>query len=173
MEALERSGLPWYVTGSVALAAYGSPRQTMDVDVVVDATREQLGSVAGALSDACYYSEPLRFERRMMAALIDRTGGGKVDLIVRDSDDWGRSAMARRRGWDDPALGPVWISSLEDLILAKLEWSAGSSELQLRDCRNLLRLNAGNVDGDYLARWAGELGIARLLTLTRESGDAT
>ena len=173
MEALERSGLPWYITGSVALGAYGSPRQTMDADVVIAATSDQLGAMAGTLSDTCYYSEPVRFGRRTMAALIDRTGGGKVDLIVRDDDAWGRSAMERRRPWDDPALGPVWISSLEDLILAKLEWSDGSSELQLRDCRNLLRMNVGKVDRDYLAHWAAELGITRLLTGISEASDAS
>jgi hypothetical protein len=42
METLEHTGLAWYVTGSEALAVYGSPRQTMDVDLVVDATRDAL-----------------------------------------------------------------------------------------------------------------------------------
>jgi hypothetical protein len=107
MEALERSGLPWYITGSVALGAYGSPRQTMDADVVIAATSDQLAALAGTLSDTCYYAEPVRFGRRAMAALIDRTGGGKVDLIVRDDDARGRSAMERRRRWDDPRHHPA------------------------------------------------------------------
>lgn len=172
-ELLEQMGLAWYITGSEALAAYGSPRQTMDIDVVVDAGPAELDRLARSLQRRSYYSEPIRLERRVMAALIDRAGAGKIDLIVRDPDAWGRAAMERRRRWDHPGLGAVWVSSLEDLVLAKLEWSEGSSELQLRDCRALLRMNADRVDDAYLDVWARELGIGPLLQNARGAADAS
>lgn len=173
IEALERAGLTWYITGSEALAVYGSPRQTMDVDIVVDATRETFDELARTLEDLYYYAEPVRFGNRLMAALVDREGSGKVDLIARDPDPWGRTAMSRRRPWTHPTWGPAWVSSLEDLILAKLEWSEGTSELQLRDCRVLLRMNRERVDGDYLAAWARALGIIDGLRQIQEgSADA-
>jgi hypothetical protein len=173
MEALERAGLSWYITGSEALAAYGSPRQTMDVDVVVDASADEIDALARSLADTFYYSEPLRLVNRTMAALVDRGGAGKVDLIVRDADAWGRAALERRRRWDHPTLGSVWISSLEDLVLAKLEWSEGSSELQLRDCQALLRMNAGSLDADYLDEWASRLRVGPLLRRAREDAHAS
>ena len=49
---------------------------------------------------------------------------------------------------------------IEDLVLAKLSWSAGTSELQLRDCAQLLRVNADTLDRAYLERWAARLGLA-------------
>jgi hypothetical protein len=173
MEALERSGLAWFMTGSEALAAYGSPRQTMDIDVVVEASADQLRDLARSLQETHYFSEPMRVGSRSIAALIDLNGAGKVDLIVRDADAWGRSAMERRQRWAHPTLGRIWVSSLEDLILAKLEWSEGSSELQLRDCAALLRMAAGSEDVAYLGEWAGRLGVSSLLRQVREVADAT
>lgn len=173
MEALERSGLPWYVTGSEALAAYGSPRQTMDTDVVLDASVDKLDALARSLADSSYYAEPVRFGNRTLAALIALDGAGKVDLIVRDPDAWGKAAMGRRQRWRHPVLGPIWISSLEDLVLAKLEWSEGTSELQLRDCAALLRMAAGSEDAPYLDEWAHRLGLIPLLQQVRGRADAT
>ena len=127
VKALEKLNLTWYLTGSEALAAYGTPRQTLDIDI--DAAVESIGELAHALEGDHYFAEPLHLGNRWMASLVDRTGGGKVDLIIRDPDPWACAAMDRRRHWEHPAWGPVWVSSLEDLILAKLEWSEGASEL--------------------------------------------
>jgi hypothetical protein len=54
-----------------------------------------------------------------------------------------------------------------DLILAKLEWSRGVSELQLRDCANLLRTNTASVDWSYLERFARVLRVDGILARLR------
>jgi len=75
--------------------------------------------------------------------------------------------MVRRRRIEHPILGPTTMSSPEDLVLAKLEWSdGGASELQLRDVRSVVRLN-DDLDWDYLRRYAADLGIADLLESVR------
>jgi hypothetical protein len=56
----------------------------------------------------------------------------------------------------------VWVIAPEDLVLAKLEWSEGTAELQLRDVRSILRLN-DDLDRSYLERYAALLGIAERL----------
>jgi len=128
---------------------------------------EQL-DLAQALESDHYFAEPLRVGNRWMASLVDQAGGGKVDQIIRDNDPWARVAMDRRRAWRHPVWGPVWVSSPEDLILAKLGWSEGTSELQLRDCRMLLRMNAQDIDRDYLTRWARTLRVSELLQAVSE-----
>jgi hypothetical protein len=51
--------------------------------------------------------------------------------------------------------------SREDLILSKLLWARESgSEMQRRDIRLLLD---GDLDLDYLERWAKDLGVTGLL----------
>lgn len=71
--------------------------------------------------------------------------------------------MSRRQRADIPGLGEVWVASVEDLVLAKLVWSEGTSELQLRDCEQLLRTNARDIDHAYLDAWAARLGLAERL----------
>jgi predicted nucleotidyltransferase len=75
--------------------------------------------------------------------------------------------MSRREAWDHPRLGRVWVLSLEDLILAKLESSRGVSELQLRDCANLLRTNAASVNWNYMERFARVLRVDGILARLR------
>jgi len=41
MQRLERLGVPYYVTGSWALAAYAEPRMTRDIDVVLEISRAE------------------------------------------------------------------------------------------------------------------------------------
>lgn len=42
VERLERLGIPYLVTGSTATIAFGEPRFTNDIDVVVDVRLDQL-----------------------------------------------------------------------------------------------------------------------------------
>ena len=74
--------------------------------------------------------------------------------------------MERRQSIDHPILGPVWIITAEDLIIAKLEWSDGTSELQLRDVRSIIRLVVG-LDWRYIERYAALIGIGERLEAVR------
>ena len=77
------------------------------------------------------------------------------------------AAIAQR--WDHPEFGPLWVASMEDLVLAKLEWSSGVSELQLKDCRNLIVANRDTLDWPYLERWARALGVIHVLQRVRDA----
>jgi len=66
------------------------------------------------------------------------------------------------------------VASLEDIILAKLQWyRAGGevSERQWSDVQNLLALNH-DVDREYLTTWAKRLGVRDLLArATAQAGN--
>ncbi len=156
---IDSLGLSWYVTGSWALAAYAEPRMTQDIDVVLDATRADYESrIRPAFQSDFLVNDPIDLGGRWMGGLIHRTDLVRVDLMFGRSDQWARSAMARRERLDHPSLGPIWIISVEDLVLAKLEWSEGTSELQIRDVRSIVRL-VGDLDWPYLEQYASALGI--------------
>lgn len=159
-DALERLGIDYFVTGSVAASVYGVMRQSQDTDVVMDLDRGGFGRVADALRPGFAISEPIDYGEFAMASVIDQETAEKVDLILRHRGAFEASAMQRRRELEVPGLGRIWVATVEDLILAKLVWSAGISELQLRDCAQLLRLGAGSIDRTYLERWANRLGVA-------------
>ena len=84
----------------------------------------------------------------------------KIDLIPRKETHYRRAEFDRRR-LVQLAGTPLWIVSIEDLILSKLEWSRDSrSEQQRRDVR--LLLNAP-LDRAYLNEWAARLNLLDLL----------
>lgn len=168
-EGLERLGIRYFLTGSEALGCYGEPRQTMDVDLVLDIAPDRFGPIEREFERRYLVAEPLDFSGHWMASLVALSGSGKFDLILSRTDAFGRSAMDRRVHWTHPQYGPIWVSSLEDLILAKLEWSGGTSELQLRDCRNLVVVNRQTIDWAYLEQWAPRLGIEQTLEQVRHA----
>ena len=58
------------------------------------------------------------------------------------------------------------FASPEDTILSKLEWyrlGGEVSERQWRDVLGVLKTCAGELDLDYLHKWAKEIGVTDLL----------
>lgn len=168
-ETLDRLGIRYFVTGSVAASVHGVLRQTYDTDVVVDLAIAGFGPVAALLAPSYSIADPIDYGDFAMASIIDRTTADKVDLILQVPGAFEASAMSRRRRHDVPGLGPVWVASVEDIVIAKLRWSEGRSELQLRDCRQLLAIGGDAVDDAYLAGWARRLGLVELLRQVRDA----
>lgn len=164
---LERLAIDYCITGSEALPRYGEPRQTADIDLILTMPVDDFPRIRTAFEADYVVNDPIETEGRWMASVVAQSGLGKADLIIGRDDAWTRAAMERRVSWDHPRLARVWVLSLEDLILAKLEWSHGISELQLRDCANLLRTNAGSVDWTYLERYARVIGVDGILARVR------
>ena len=158
-ERLGRAGIPFMLTGSMAMLAYAEPRMTRDVDVVIEV---QPGDAARLVAtfEPDYYIDAetvalaLRDER--MFNVIHQEWIFKVDCIVRKNAPYRREEFARRQRL---TIGntETWVVSKEDLILSKLCWGRESrSEYQARDIRNLLLTGC---DRAYVSKWAAELGV--------------
>ena len=52
---LERLGVPYMIVGSLASAAYGEPRMTQDIDVVVDLKEGQIAGLCQAFASGEFY----------------------------------------------------------------------------------------------------------------------
>ena len=164
LDRLERAGVGYYVTGSWALSVYAEPRMTRDLDLVLDLPAAEYETRIRPVFEGSYLvNDVIRIGKRSIGGLIHKTEIVRVDLMLGRRDAWAAAAMARRSVVEHPGLGRAWVISAEDLVLAKLDWSdGGSSELQLRDCRSVIRL-ASNLDWAYLERYAVVLGVAELL----------
>jgi hypothetical protein len=167
---LERAGIPYMLTGSIALSYYAQPRMTRDIDLVAELQGRDAQAVT-ALFEPDYYvsgddvgraiAERGMFNALHLARLV------KLDFIVRKETPYRLHEFERRRRVRLPGF-EAWIVSREDLILSKLAWSKDSgSELQLSDVRSLL---AGGADRQYLERWAGELSVTDLLRRNLDAG---
>jgi hypothetical protein len=167
LDRLEALGIRYYVTGSWASGYYAEPRMTRDMDVVLDmAPADYDRRIRPSFERDFLVNDPIDLGGRWMGGLIHEVEIDRVDLMFGRDDPWSRSAMTRRRRVDHPSLGEVWMISPEDLVLAKLEWSEGTAELQLRDVRSIIRL-ADDVDWPYLERFASTLRIADRLEAVR------
>jgi|SRR5438132_4869244 len=171
---LDRLGIPYHVGGSIASSWYGSPRATADLDVVIEIDRPRLEALGNALRPNFYVSseameEAFRQGGSFNAVALDAPF--KIDFFLLGPRAFDREEFRRAisRSWEESGLG-VRLKSPEDLILRKLEWfrlGGGTSTNQWRDVIGLLRAMKGELESDYLDRWAAELSLTELLARAR------
>ena len=161
--ALDQAGIAYMLTGSFASAHHGVPRSTMDVDIVIAASPDQLRTFAGMLpADAFYVDVEGAIEahrRESMFNVLDLVSGWKIDLILRKNRPFSREEFRRRRPAEVQGL-PLFVASAEDVVLAKLEWAKlGQSQRQFQDVAAILKLRWEDLDRAYLERWVSELSL--------------
>lgn len=161
--ALDRAGIAYMLSGSFASAYFGAPRSTQDIDLIIEATPDQLSALFQNLSGQEYYFDldaALEAqERQSMFNLIDLATGWKIDLIIRKSRAFSQEEFRRRKlvSLQDT---PLFVASAEDVIIAKLEWSKlGQSLRQIEDVAAILRMRWEALDHPYLERWIAELRL--------------
>jgi hypothetical protein len=162
-ERLDRHGIPFMLTGSMAMNAYAEPRMTRDIDVVVQLDQKDAQRIVAAFAPD-YYVDHEIVERALqnegMFNVIHRQWVFKVDCIIRKSAPYRQEEFARRKRL---SIGghETWVVSKEDLIISKLCWGFDSrSKYQARDIVNLLRTGC---DHGYVQKWAEELGVGSFL----------
>jgi len=159
---LERGGLAYMLTGSMAMNYYAQPRMTRDIDLVVALTARDTDTVMRLFTPDYYVSRDAvssSIAHESIFNLIHQESLIKVDCIVRKGSPYRRAEFERRQRIAIEDFS-TWIASKEDLIISKLWWAKDShSELQLRDVKNLAGTGC---DGNYIERWTKELGLLKL-----------
>ncbi len=161
---LDGAGIPYMVTGSMALNYYAVPRMTRDIDLVVELSRADADRVCDLFRED-FYVEPETVresvEKQGTFNHIHTSLLVKVDLVVRKDTEYRHTELARRKLVSLEA-HPFFIVAPEDLVISKLDWARDTrSEVQLADARNLLRSVPG-LDRPYLERWTARLGLEAL-----------
>jgi len=170
--ALDAIEVAYSVVGSLASSIHGTPRSTLDVDLVADLRPEHVAPLAKALASRYYLDEGRMQDavaRRRSFNLIHLDSMFKVDIFVSKSRPFDQSTLARARptsvGEGEGGI-PVRVASPEDTILAKLEWyRAGgeASERQWADILGVLRTKQESLERGYLEKHAEGLGVRDLL----------
>lgn len=165
---LDEAEIPYMLSGSVVSSYYGINRSTQDMDLVIAPNEPSLHRFCADASNASFYVS----HRNAMDALrsraqfnvIDMSTAWKADLIIRKDRPFSISEFKRRIRREILGM-PLWIASIEDSILSKLEWAKDSgSTRQLDDVAGMFRVGTETQDGDYLKKWAAELGVADSLS---------
>lgn len=163
---LARERIDYMLMGGMAVRTLAIPRPTFDVDLQV--VTGEAGAKAFAQRAA---QEGYSVDEPHLRGFVDRLQGlSKIAMSVPTGDRWvpvdvflsgseyQRAAFARRRRHDTD-LGPLWLISVEDLLLHKLIADRPRDRADVAD----LLLVAGSLDETYLRRWAERLGVLERL----------
>lgn len=160
---LKETDVPHMITGSFASTYHGVSRTTLDVDVVIDPTRFSLSRLLVLLAENGFYvseaNAGVAFRARGQFNVIHMESVWKIDLIIRKNRPFSETEFRPR----EPVtiLGvDTFVTSAEDIILAKLEWAkASESSKQLRDIRGIIEIKGDTLDLAYIEKWAKALGV--------------
>lgn len=176
-ETFERLGVRYLVTGSTATIAYGEPRFTNDIDVVVELPAARIEALLAAFPAVEFYVSRSAVEaavsRKQQFNIIHPGSGLKVDVIVASDSEFDRERFGRARQLPVLPDRSVSFASPEDVILKKMEYfREGGSEKHLRDIAGVLQVQGTRVDYGYISAWAARLGLSDIwaMILSRVTG---
>ncbi len=165
-QRLERLGLSYMLTGSLASMYYGIPRFTHDIDIVI-----QIPPVAAKrLVDEFqpeYFADVQMirdgYQGTLQFNLLHHQTGIKIDFWMTRPDAFHRSMFERRRCetvWGQK----IWICTAEDILLHKLYWNKISpSDRQLSDVKGVLQVCGKKLNWAYINEWADQLLVKQIL----------
>ncbi|MGD0087290.1 MAG: hypothetical protein ABSC24_09185 [Verrucomicrobiota bacterium] len=163
LRRLNRTGVTYYLTGSMASNYWGIPRTTHDLDFVVQLPASAIPRVVQEFSGDFYLEEAAvhaAYQPPHQFNAIDTRSALKVDFWLPKPDPFDRE-MLRRRVQVTLFGEPAWIATAEDVILHKLVWNRITpSDRQLGDAAGVVAVQTDALDKYYLRRWAQELKLA-------------
>jgi hypothetical protein len=172
LEALDAAGVDYLIGGAIAEWAWGEPRATQDIDVVINLPIEAVGKLSEELEKRNMLVpteiilDTLLEERADIPInAIHIYSGLKADLyLVRSGDDLRLNAFQRRQKVDyGPPIGHVYVHSPEDLILYKLIYfSISQQPKHARDIAAILQTKKDQIDFRYIEDWTARLGLSSL-----------
>jgi Nucleotidyl transferase AbiEii toxin, Type IV TA system len=162
---LRQNGVRFHLTGGIASVAYGEPRMTQDIDVVVDNVPLSRAADAfmAAVSEAGFLLDLKQVRRaiaeKSMFQIFDMTEALKVDIYPRElvPGELDRSTVIEvLEGM------PLPVASRADAATSKLVWASKGSHKSRRDLRQIVR-QMSSIDRAELDRLARLLRLESLL----------
>lgn len=161
VEVLNRFGIRFHLTGGITAVAYGEPRMTQDLDLVIDyvAAASNREAFLDALARAGFHLElttaRTAIETKVMFQVLDIEEALKLDLYPEFAipGELARSVMA------EVLPGVILpIAARGDAALSKLIWAVKGSHKSRRDLREILR-NASPEESAVVRRTAASMGL--------------
>lgn len=169
LEALKASGIEYMIGGAIAEWAWGEPRATQDLDIVINLPIKAIGKFSKELEKrkmlvpADIILDTMMEDRADIPLnAIHMYSGLKADIyLMRDGDTLRQSAFQRRTIVDyGPPIGKVYVHSPEDLILYKLMYLGLSGQPKhARDIAAILRAKKNQLEFGYIEEWVNQLGL--------------
>jgi hypothetical protein len=165
---LNRIGVNYFITGSIASTLYGEPRLTHDIDLVISLDHRDIEKIIKAFPEDEYYCPPkdimhIELNRTSRGAfnLIHRPTGYKADVYLMGENALHHWAMVNKRSFEVER-ETLWVAPPEYVILRKLEfYREGGSDKHLRDIAGMLANSSDVIDFSFLSVQIKTLGLER------------
>ena len=156
---LNASGIRYMLTGAYAAGAYGEPRLTNDLDVVVQIGPAEVTRLVAAFPTGLYYVPPVEVIREEAARtrfghfnIMHLESAMRADVYVAGDDAANIAALAARVEVELHGEA-VYLVPPEYLIAKKLEYvREGGGDHHLRDIAGILRVSGHRLDHALLDR---------------------
>lgn len=169
LDALKASKVEYLIGGAIAEWAWGEPRATQDLDIVINLPVKAISRFSKELEKrnmlvpADIILDTMMEDRADIPLnAIHMYSGLKADLyLMRDGDELRQGAFRRRLLVDyGPPIGEIYVHSPEDLILYKLMYLGLSGQPKhARDIAAILKAKKDQLDYGYIESWVVRLGL--------------
>lgn len=148
---LNQSGIPSIVIGGVAVATWGEPRVTRDVDLKVLVERDEADRLLLVLGAdyASLLPEPRQLLQRQAMLFVQDEAGTRLDLLLADTP-YDVAAIQRGRTIEIQPGVMVRLCSPEDLVIYKLISTRARDH---EDAQSVVRRQGSNLDDEYVLDW--------------------
>ena len=172
IEAIEAAEIEYMIGGAVAAWAWGEPRSTLDLDLVVNIPLESVNRLSDELKKRkmlvpaeIILDNILKDRIDLPINAIHMDSGYKADLYpVRAGDELRASAFKRRQEINlGESFGQVYLHSPEDLIIYKLWYYSLSQQTKhIRDITSIVMTLNDELDYSYIEMWVIKKGIINI-----------
>jgi hypothetical protein len=165
-QRLNTLGIPYMVSGSVAVIIYGEPRLTHDVDLIVVLDLSRIAQLSEAFPSEQFYCPPAEViaveatrDQRGHFNIIHHETGFKAVLYLSGRDPLHAWGLARARQLELEGQ-TLCVAPPEYVILRKLEYfREGGSEKHLRDIRSILNTSPDAIQTAELQQQIAARGL--------------
>jgi hypothetical protein len=161
-ESAESLGIPHMAVGAIAAGAYGIPRATKDIDLLVSVDASHgIHQLIRGLERFVEFDLQAQFDTltwgRRHVGTSRSAPPFKVELFEMFDDPFVHSEFSRRRRTLVPILGrEVWLPSPEDVVVQKIRWGRNKD---LDDARDVLAVQGPEtLDLAYVEAWCDTHG---------------
>ena len=148
--ALSDAGIDSMVIGGLAVAIWGDPRVTRDVDLKVLLQRDRAEQLVRALPQGfrCLADQPEETLRRVGFLFVQDAGGIRIDFLLAETA-FDVEALSRKRQIEmtDEMIA---VCTAEDLIVYKM---ISTRPRDHDDARGVIRRQQDKLDNEYLTSW--------------------
>lgn len=158
--ALDREEIEYMLVGGYAMSFYNRYRYTADIDCVLLIHPHQVGELVKHFPEWNFAAEDFAASAKDIGFfnLTDFESGVRFDFIIFSVTDYNWTAYQRRKKVVTEEGVECYISSPEDLVIAKLKWAQTSgSQRQLDDIKFIV--DNLDVNMEYLKVWTNRLLI--------------